>query len=158
MDIINKEELFTPVYTNLKKGMETLYKKMKRNNKYALTTTLNRTLIRYTQRVVLAFPDQHSRFVVCSYSNSDPCSCWAHKHLNKLFQYISMYLEYLILKSGFLNLFLNQNIQAFGSLIFGYLTPTYTKHIKMMLKSHKYINYNLYIIYLHIRNYKIQFL
>ena len=57
LDNINKEELFTSAYTNLKKGMETLYKKMKRNNKYALTTTLNPTLIKYTQKVILSFPD-----------------------------------------------------------------------------------------------------
>lgn len=38
LDNINKEELFTPVYTSLKKGMETLYKKMKRNKKYTLAT------------------------------------------------------------------------------------------------------------------------
>lgn len=114
--------------------METLYKKMKRNNKYALTTTLNPTLIRYIQRVTLAFPDQHSQLFVATAIQT----LVAAEHINipkKLFQYISMYLECLVLK--FFNLFLNQNIQVFSPLIFRELTQNYIKHINMMLKSHQ---------------------
>lgn len=70
--------------------METLYKKMKRNNKYALTTTLNPTLIRYIQRVTLAFPDQHSQLFVATAIQT----LVAAEHINipkKLFQYISSF-------------------------------------------------------------------